>query len=682
MFCAMNKFFCFFIFIAILITDLNAQKLSEDIEFADSPLWTKITQVDVSRISWTKLTASGTFVIASEKPNPRNLNYTVNEIKGFAPNDGRVLFESGVKEDLPLIIDDESFHEIPNTPFFAIGGKNRGLGGSNYFVVNAVDGSVAFDTREAGLTDVDAMFVLPQSGSLLFTGSVKMKSAVALYKLESGEFWMTEKLLAKAGIVEEINGDPLEVNETDLIIPAKSALYCINIKSGEEKWRTRIPNFSSLSGETQQPPAILARHTDKPFVYLLNDNGLNAFDIATGDMLWKKYVPGNGNSIMIFDPNGIIMIGSKIFMHDYDTGEKIWDKPVFHQGKFDQNPKSVVAYEYTPQGIALVFERVAMKKEVYEINLLDPVNGALVFDKDFRLKGELLEILPCESGVLYTTDFTMGIWDASTGLDAFDPISVSIKRDFFAHKFTLTYTRPPNGLLLTAYQDEFAYVFNTEENKLYRINTAEGTLEQFNKNTIEFTNGIEPDYFEIRDKGIFISSMQSAKLVGFDGEMKYELELPSADYNRGWKFLATLSTTYDNYKKPSDPPKRQALNIRDVKYLETSKWNKTKVYMASNAAQVQVSFTDMPTIGDILNSRFDMSVQGSDYYYILTKWDKGERKFLQRFEDVGLAKINKDTGTIEKVFNFGGDRQPRFTIDEVSGKMYYLIANQLHCYKL
>jgi hypothetical protein len=205
----------------------------------------------------------------------------------------------------------------------------------------------------------------------------------------------------------------------------------------------------------------------------------------------------------------------------------------------------------------------------------------------------------------------------------------------------MTYTRPPNGALLTAFKDQMAYVFNTETNFLYAVDTEKGIKSKLSNSPLVFEDEKEPDYIELRENGIFISSSQNAMLVGFVGKVRYEVNLPSAQYSMLWRFLATAAQTYDTYKSPTDPVKRQMLKIKNPKYLNNSKFSKTTAYIAANT-QVSVKFNNVPSVSDILNNRYKLSQQGSNYYYVLTKWNKSERKFLDTFKEFGVVKINKD----------------------------------------
>ena len=82
---------------------------------------------------------------------------------------------------------------------------------------------------------------------------------------------------------------------------------------------------------------------------------------------------------------------------------------------------------------------------------------------------------------------------------------------------------------------------------------------------------------------------------------------------------------------------------------------------------------------NVLKERFELSKKSQDYYFIntqlATQGNGGKNEF-------GLLMVNKNNGEVEKVFPFGQNRAPQFTIDEVSQKMFYLEGDELHCYQL
>ena len=239
-------------------------------------------------------------------------------------------------------------------------------------------------------------------------------------------------------IEHRIAGKPMETTSTEVILPMESALYFLNSATGELKWRTYISVFSSEdfgvgsssgsssrgatggmggsktsgssmsssqsnSSESVEESCLLFRHTEKPLIYLINPNGLMAYDKATGKQAWKKFRKAKINSKPILTPEGIIVCTDKIYLYDYATGEIKYSKPAKLGGE-------VEFFNFVDDGIVLGIHKLDRKQQsYYEINLLDPKTGQLKFEEAFEVNGLLTEMWPCSKGVFYTSDRALGV---------------------------------------------------------------------------------------------------------------------------------------------------------------------------------------------------------------------------------------------------------------------------------
>ncbi len=500
-------------------------------------------------------------------------------------------------------------------------------------------------------------------------------------------------------IEHRIAGAPLEVSKTEVLIPMESALYCLNSETGELKWRTYISVFSSDDFGTGMPssssskPASkstsskgmsaggsnadesvevsvkLFKHPTKPIVYVINPNGITAFDIATGKEVWKRVRKADINSQQILTKDGIVICTDKIYLYDYETGEIKYDKPTKFGGE-------VHLFDYTADGIILGIHKLDRKQQsYYELNILDPKTGKLKFEEPFETNGLLTEFWPCETGIFYTTDRALGVWDKNSGKNAFEPMAAtSKKRNIFNYESQQPgYVEPANGALLTVFNESLAYVFNTEVNQLYKIDSKAGTNTQLTSSPL---SNIRPDQIELRSNGVLLTSSQKMTLVGFDGKVIYDKDFKAPGYTLFAKVVAVAALVYDSYREQQDPIRLDQMDRNmnaNIEYaFDQAGFN--RVGPVESKIQIDVEGSKA-----IIHDRFELSKTAKDYHFINTqlasKRDDGENEF-------GLVMVNKITGEVDKVFPFGKNRAPQFTIDEVSQKMFYLEGDKLHCCQL
>jgi outer membrane protein assembly factor BamB len=395
-----------------------------------------------------------------------------------------------------------------------------------------------------------------------------------------------------------------------------------------------------------------------------------AYDIQTGDKKWKKSAKATEESLVVFDPKGMITFADKVYMYDYSTGEKLWDKPMRMSGAAE-------FAAYSPQGLVIGIRKLNIRKVPYfEMNCLDPDLGNFRFDDNFKLEGNLLEMWPCDAGVFYTTDRELNTWDASTGKNAMISIAVTAKSNFFDIK-SWDYTAPPNGSLLTAFKGEMAYIFNTETKHLYSVNTKTGKKKQLTTDPLVFEDGKTANQIEMREGGIFLASSQSATLLDFEGNETYRVHLPVAKKGFLWKMLAASAMVYQSQRTANDAIRQSNPQLSNNESRTRSEYGRKMQGGQDNRIQVTVN---EDAARKILHNRFEASKQGKNSYYIYSQLAQKAGGWLDG--EYGLVKVNKDTGAIEKYLSFGKNMQPNFIIDEISGKLFYASGNRILCFDM
>lgn len=593
---------------------------------------------------------------------------------------------------------------MPNSPFFTIR-YSKIVGRTDHFIVNSIDGKFYGSNDLVGISKVMERYVLPLSGSVLFVGRSNMgtKSGLGSNNLVTGKTWSANDIFTWKMIEHRVAGAPLEVSKTEVLIPMESALYSINSETGELNWRTYISVFAAdafgptsaggggtatqstggsvgssgnsmtaskpVGDESVEVSARLFKHPSKRIVYLINPNGLTAYNIDTGKEIWKRIRKANIQSEPIFLDEGIIVCTDKIYLYDYETGDIIYKKPQKFGGE-------IHLYDFIDNGIVLGIHKLDRKQQsYYEMNILNPETGQLVFEESFETNGLLTEIWPCKAGVFYTTDRALGVWNKTSGKDAFPPVAATTKkRNIFNYDSQQPgYVEPANGSLLTVFRGASAYVYNTEDHHLYKVDTESGTKTQLTKTPLSVKT---PNQIESRENGVLISSSQTITLIGYDGNIIYTNNYEAPGYTLLARIVALAAIVYDHQRQQQDPMRRDQLEYKvESKINESLRQNGINRFQASGT-KIQVNVEGAQ---NVLKERFELSKKSQDYYFIntqlATQGNDGKNEF-------GLLMVNKNNGEVEKVFPFGQNRAPQFTIDEVSQKMFYLEGDKLHCYQL
>lgn len=645
-------------------------------------------------IQWLKVTASGRLLIGANKG-----------LIAYDPDNGKAIFDSRIKgEGLPNV-EARTYEDIPNSPLFRIQ-HFPFLGRANHYIVNSINGNIYGSNDLLGINNILETYVLPLSGSILYVGrkDLGLKSGLASKNLKTGKMWTQDDIFTWKMLEHRIAGQPFEVSAKEVILPMDNSLYCLNSETGELKWRTYITVFasddfgatsstgfsstssssaskslgSSKSGMTTtantdndriEVTTLLFKHSEKPLIYLINPTGLMAYDITTGEEVWKKYRKADIHSKPILTPEGILVCTDRIYLYDYATGDIIYNKPAKFGGE-------VHFYDFVDEGIVIGIHKLDRKQQsYYELNILDVKTGTLKFEEPFETNGLLTEMWLCAKGVFYTTDRALGIWDKSTGKDAFEPIAAtSKKRNIFNYESQQPgYVEPANGSLLTVFDKKVAYVYNAELNFLYQVNTETGVKKQLNATPLSI---VHPEAMELRSNGVLLTSAQRMTLVDYTGNVVYNNEFKAPGYTLLAKVVAIAAIVYDSYRDQNDAYRLHALESGAGGSAQTAAaYSKSYTQMAGER-RLQI---DVEGAEGVLHDRFEQSLKSSDFQFINTqlasKRKDGENEF-------GLVMVDKNTGEVAKVFPFGFNRAPQFTVDEITQKLFYLEGDMLHCYQL
>ncbi len=598
-------------------------------------------------VLWQKVTPMGTLVVT-----------TTDGMYGIDPASGKV---SWSQKSLSNVAE-ENYEVIPNTPFVAIVKPNGNVG--EHTVINSVDGKILCNSKEAGI-GVISRHILYETGNILLFGlGDKLSAVVAVFDISTGQMkWKKENLFGKSIFSEKIDSRPIEENGDAFVLATSGGLtggqvYKISTSTGEVIWKAALPKLSGAQTTTVTETKLIKSVADPKTFYYLKGQNVMAYNFSDGKQAWSKPAKQSGLADrIIYDPEGLIiasavdpnnnLIKPKLNMFDYKTGEAKWEKGAKLSG-------TVTNYSYSDKGLVVAMES---EKGNYYINIVNLSSGEFVLNKDLKLKGALEEIKLCDKGVFYKTSNEVNILNLSSGDPVF-PKSIRADKD---------------QRLISSWKDESCYVFNPSDATLYEVSLKSASQKPLVKEQIQFSEKEIPTVIETRNNGIMLGSSQTVALYGFDGSKKFQTYFPSTGQSGFMKALLGVSAVLYamdglRYSAASAAFSGAAMQTKDPAGRA--------MFDAMGQVTGQVGSMAMSAAGAAmaeLKKRFKATAAANNYVFMLTKIGDKE---------MGLVKINKDTGAKEGQISLGKDKTPSYQIDDISNLLYYRSnSNEISCYK-
>lgn len=644
-----SLFFLMGLYFALPVSSHAAGKPLWMLELPDSVLWQKVTPL-------------GTLILATEKG-----------LVGVNPQSGKILWKQDNEKLRNLSQDKIGF--IPNTPFISVaeeGDEKNGL------IINPADGIIVCDPAVAGIDYVDFQSVLFQSGNLLIVEGVrpnekgfriptKKSLSIALFDITSGSvLWKKEKMFfheaklfkLKIKQTEEIVGSPLEDGTGSFVVATRNALYKIDGKNGDLVWRVPVTfKVRGLSDESSPEGKLLRDPKGSSFYFLLH-NWIMAYDMETGNQAWKEATEMDGiASTVVFDPEGLIHLADvsprgnaitpTLQMVDYKTGTLKWEKGAKVHGP-------VIHYKYTTKGLALC-EQVSPEKAF--LDLVDLHSGQSILKKPLKVKGEILEfgLAPC--GIVYRT------------ANEFNIFSLENENALYGKSIRAS---GKDGRVLVAYDKDVLFVLTTDNGLLQRIRLADGSIKTIVEK-VQLKGKEHPNRLEMRSAGVMIGSPQNVMLIDREGQEKFAVYFaPPKDsglMKALWGVSAALAA-YDGIRYSAS-----AAVIDEVGSKSTDPLSRG-MYDGMGQAFQKVGDAKMAEAGQamtLLKKRYGATAVARDNVYMLTRFDNST---------VGLVKVAKDTGEKMAEINFGMNKEPVYSVDDITGLVFYMTTPKtLTCFK-
>jgi len=606
----------------------------------------------------------GTTSVIAQKAETPNQNYdlgssinemslTVGGVLVVATNEGLV----GIRptESQPVFkfnnfgkLKPEETDFVPNSPYIivsqGVGSKFAGIAKTKRAVIDYMTGKVIFNSDTDNWNQVFTINVVLPQNKLIISGIQKEgdkfeKSTpkVAVYDLATSKidysFFLDKP--GRVGIAKDlsITGTPLLLKNMLILSTAQGLIA--KSHTGEDIWTNKIKGINWM----------VADATEKEiYGFETTSNGKNTRIHKIGDNgaeLWKddRKVQGNISNFQIL-PQGLAVVSDKsdggsssvfaakneseIAFLSAASGEDLWDKA--------PKTKGYVQHFYVQDdGILFGIQQGGINKISFDGNTL--------FKKPLKTGENILVMAESPQGLIYITSEDANIVDLKTGDQVWNK-PLKYKNSVAVAS---TYDSAKNRYLIAA------------DDTVYAIDANSGDISELAK--VKFDEKEAANAMEMRNGNIFMASSQNMMMLGDNGDQKYHGYFKSPGQSGFMKALggvvavaATgLSMAHAAQAGMNKTGFGSSNDLRN--YNDYGKENQRAADMFASIGDA--SFT-------MMSKRFKATAATENAQFILTKLDDG----------VGLVKVNKDTGKVDKEIVLK-DKKPEYQVDDVAGVLYY-----------
>jgi len=610
----------FMLLLGLLLSPLNAMA-----QRAEAPDY----QYEVgAKINDMTLTQGGTMVIAT--------------------NDGLVGIKPGTNDLLFNFTDygkvkPEELTFVPLTPYVVVGQTGFGAMTTKKAVIDYMSGKKLFSTEDNGWKMIMRCDVLMPQNKLFVSGQRRSKdnyaNAIAIYDLNTGA---QEAYVALKGS-EVITGRPLMLSD-GLILPTAKNLKKIDPANGNEFWSMKVDDISTL----------VVDESEKEIYGLEGVNG-----------------------------------GKNTKIHKiHSDGRLLWEDAYKVKGK-------IVNFEILPEGLAIVSNvdnsgksglgKLASGRSESKIAFLNAADGSDLWEKAPKTKGYVQHFYIMDDGILF------GIYEGGINKISFDGKTL-FKKPLKTGENILTMAQTPNGLIYITSAD--ANIVNLEtgeqvwkkplkykradavgsdydaknnrylisaDHELFAVDAETGSVSTLAES--DFDGKEDPTGVEVRDGGILLTSSQNMMMLNWDGKADWHEYHRAPGKSAFGAILMGVAAV-------------ASAAAATASYAEANR-NRNKLGYYTQRGEAYAGMGDAmsvaagASIAEMVR-RFKATSATENARFVLTKLEEG----------VGLVKLNKDSGELEKKIVLK-DKKPIYTVDDFGGILYYQAdSNTVYAYDL
>lgn len=618
----------------------------------------------------------GTTSARAQKAEAPNQNYdlgssinemtlTVGGVLVVATNDGLV----GIRptESQPVFkfndfgkLKPEETQFVPNSPYIivsqGVGSKLAGITKTKRAVIDYMTGEVIFNSDTDNWNQVFTCNVVLPQNKLILSGLQKEgdkfeKSTpkVAVYDLATSKldysFFLDKP--GRVGIAKDVSitGTPLLLTDM-LILPTAQGLVAKS-HTGEDIWVNKIKGINWMVADASEKEIYGFETTSNgknTRIHKIGDNGTE---------LWKdnRKVQGNISNFQIL-PQGLAVVSDKsdggsssvfatkneseIAFLSASSGEDLWDKA--------PKTKGYVQHFYVQDdGILFGIQQGGINKISFD--------GKTLFKKPLKTGENILVMAESPQGLIYITGADANIVDLKTG----DQVWKKPLKYKNSAAVASTFDSSKNRYLIAA------------DDTVFAIDANSGDVSELAK--VKFDEKEAPNAMEMREGSIFLSASQNMMMLGDNGDQKYHGYYKSPGKSGFMKVMGGVMAV--------------AATGLSMAHAAQAGMNKTGYGSSNNlknyndyGKENQRAADMFASIGDasfkMMSQRFKATAATDNAQFILTKLDDG----------VGLVKVNKDTGNVDKEIVLK-DKKPEYQVDDVAGVLYYKASDKsIYAYDL
>ncbi len=623
------------------------------------PLWSKTLPEGVN---WQMVTSLGNYVVG-----------TSQGLAGIDPDKGEILWKNNKVGALAP----DMIKQLGSSALLAISN------GTNITILDPFSGAIKFDAREAGISEIRDQKVLYKANGILVSGrNAQGKDMLLMSSLTDGKVkWKIEDDFGRFVTASEIGQD-------ELLIVTIFYNYKVNPVDGSVIWKNdvsqankQMENMGALGGLLKQAASNVAQtvdfkvrfyqHPTQPVFYIASEQEgkpastggfttttstnagpsyhttYSAFDMTNGNRIWAKPLDLSGKiGGVYFDESGIVIMpddgsNTKVNSYDYKSQEGKWGK----KGRGINIKGGVYSYEKVKDGLVLVSQNSSGKNF---LSYLDLNTASLTFDKPVQIDGRLVASETTPKGLFYITTEEMNVLDIVTGNLLLDQ-------------------GIPTLPTLTAQKGNAVYVFNLKDNTLLELDKTNLSLKVVTAG-IKFEGKESPQNIELRNNGILVSSSQNLALVGYDGKIAYQkyFEAPrEPGVIRALQYAQAVRAAYIGAVAYTASAAFQSAG-QQAKANEEEASGVILEGIGSAYGELGNAASDFAKKSwQAANTRFKATQNADNFTVVLIKQDKNNV----------LMKVNKTTGESEGTIDLGKDSTPNYTMDGVTGMVFYSSGN-------
>lgn len=611
-------------------------------------------------LQWQKVSSSGNYLVATDQ-----------SLSGVDQASGEELWSNNSLAGYA----ETEITEMQGSPLFVAQKENR------IRIFNPFSGEVLFDTESAGVANLETRKFLPKSNGLFVSGTAGDESSkMLMVDIASGKTrW---EINEDFGRIISVN----ELNEKSMIITTLFTVYRLNSANGEIEWKAATsadaeamqdnPLGAMLQGmaeemtadmdfviryfqDTEKGVFVIAAEKEIPMesqdgkTTYTYKNTYTPFNLETGERMWNQTVELDGKlGDLAFYKDGFIALPddgkrTKINYYPFSAPEGQWGK----KGRGTKIKGGVYNHLTYDNGILLISRSGS---DSY-LDFLNTATGEMAFDKPVKIEGQVVQTIESAKGLAYLTTAEFNILDITTGETLLDK---SVE------------TSPA----LTKLDGKTFYAYDTKGRTVVKIDIDGATKTELYPDKIKLEGKEDVTGLELYEGAVLLTSDQNVVKMNMDGTIGYQAYHPAPRESGLKRALLYAQAARAAYISAAS---YMASGVMQAAATEVSEEDAVSGAVAGGLGMAYEEMGNQA--GEFAKksfeqarARFKATSQARDFVVMLTEQDKSNK----------LAKVSKADGQIEVAVDLGKEKDPKYAIDEVTGRIFVDGGGKIVCYEL